>query len=931
MIDRRDSRRQPRIRFACALAALLLGGCGGMFSPQYRVHRAERELHAGQWQRAGVDLHVVVHKEPRNTQAWLLLTRLGLAAADPEGAASALQHALGAGAHGPQVDLLQARVWLATGKAQTLLTALDQHKLTLGEPEQSLLLARAQLQAGEVAQAVTALTQLIAAHPKLTAARDRLAVALVLEDKLAAAMQQLKQAAQLDPASPEPLRLQGRIDMWLGQFARAERMTEAALKRMPRAEPVSRRASALIVLTESRLALAQVKAAARSQSALAELVPTAPETVLLAARIKLSRHNLRGAINQLERLVVNAPKFVQARMLLGAALLQHGDLELAQQQLQQVLVQTPDNIEARKLLADVQLKLGEPRSALDVLTPALSASAFDPQLLSLYGAAAKRAGNSRALVQALLDVVRAHPQDQAAKLNLAAVYLADGQAPQALALLDQVPDKSSVRRDRMLIAALTAVRGRQAAAAEVGKLLQAHPKDSSVLVLAADYYASQGQVPRARTLLKQALAIDPSDLGVQIGLARVDVAMGHPGAAERRLRTALSAAPRALPVRLALAGILLRAHQYANARSVLEAAGTHGGPQVLLALARVALAQGDLKSAEAEFDRAIAAAPHDGLLIEQAGVLLMQANQYSAALDRFSQATQIVPDDAAYWLNSARAQLALNQPLAARASLRRADKLQPDWLPVVGTLALLDVREKDIPAALDRVDALAKREPRNPGVLALKGAVEASAGQTAAAVADLEAAQRLHPSALVAVQLYRVELAAHAAHPEQALVQWLARAPKDWPVRDLLGDYYLIVAKAPRRAIAQYRQVIALEPNNVVALNNLAWALNKIRAHGAVAMAMRAHRLAPKAPSVDDTLGWALARSGRIAQALPFLETATRLDPHDPDMAYHYAYALAGSGRKAEARTVLTGLLSNKTAFASRKDAEQLLAVLKRG
>jgi Flp pilus assembly protein TadD len=162
-------------------------------------------------------------------------------------------------------------------------------------------------------------------------------------------------------------------------------------------------------------------------------------------------------------------------------------------------------------------------------------------------------------------------------------------------------------------------------------------------------------------------------------------------------------------------------------------------------------------------------------------------------------------------------------------------------------------------------------------------------------------------------------------------VQWLARAPKDWPVRDLLGDYYLIVAKAPRRAIAQYRQVIALEPNNVVALNNLAWALNKIRAHGAVAMAMRAHRLAPKAPSVDDTLGWALARSGRIAQALPFLETATRLDPHDPDMAYHYAYALAGSGRKAEARTVLTGLLSNKTAFASRKDAEQLLAALKRG
>jgi Flp pilus assembly protein TadD len=208
--------------------------------------------------------------------------------------------------------------------------------------------------------------------------------------------------------------------------------------------------------------------------------------------------------------------------------------------------------------------------------------------------------------------------------------------------------------------------------------------------------------------------------------------------------------------------------------------------------------------------------------------------------------------------------------------------------------------------------------------------VEASAGQTAAAVADLEAAQRLHPSALVAVQLYRVELAAHAAQPERPLEQWLARAPTDWAVRDFLGDYDLTVDQF-RQAIAQYRQVLTVQPNDVVALNNLAWALNEVGAHGAVAMAMRAHRLAPNSPNVNDTLGWALARTGRSAQALPFLETATRLDPHDPDMAYHYAYALAGSGRKAEARTVLTGLLSNKTAFASRKDAEQLLAVLKRG
>ena len=928
MIDRMNIR--PRLRFAWALGALLLAGCGAMLSPQYRMHRAEREMHAGQWQKAGVDLHAVVLKEPDNAQAWLLLTRLDLLAADPEGAAAALKHAVASGAKGPPVDLLQARVWLATGNAKALLAALGQHTLTLAEPERSVLLAKAQVQTGESAQAVTTLTPLLAAQPKLTAARDTLAEALVQEDNLTGALQQLKQAAQLAPDASEPLLLQGRIAVWLGQFARAERLIEASQRRMTPAEPVLHRVNALITLTQSQLALGHITAAAHSQSALAALEPTAPETLLLAARIALARRNLQGGIDQLERLVVRAPKFVQARMLLGAALLQHGDLELAQQALQQVLEQTPDNIQARKLLAEVQLKLGEPQSALDVLTPALSAPAFDPQLLSLYGRAAKQAGHTRALTQALRGVVRDHPRDQAAKLNLAAVYLAEGKAPQALALLQQVPDTGSVRRDRMLLMAVAAVHGPQAAAAEVGQLLQAHPQDAAVLALAADYYASQGQVPRARTLLKRALALDPSNMGVQIGLARIDVAMGHPGAAERRLRAALTAAPQALPVRLALAGVLVAAHQYSAARSVLKAAGPHAGAQVRFARARVALLQGDLKSATADLDRAIAGAPHNSLMIEEAGLLLMQANQYSAALARFSEATRQSPDNAAYWLNSARAQLALNQPLAARASLRRAATLDPKWLPAVSTLALVDVRERDVPAALARVDALEKAEPHNPGVLALKGAVEAAAGRTSAAVADFQAAQRLRPSAMVAVQIYHVELAAHAAHPEQALIEWLARAPKDWAVRDLLADYDLVVAKAPRRAIAQYRQVIALAPNNVVALNNLAWALTEIGAHGAVAMAMRAHRLAPKAPSVDDTLGWALARSGRSAQALPYLKAATRLDPHDPDMAYHYAYALARSGRKAEARAVLTRLLSAKAAFASRPNAERLLAALKR-
>ncbi len=931
MTNRMSTRRPAWAVATVALTVLVLSGCGALLTPQYRIHRAEREMHAGQWQRAAVDLRAAVQKQPANAHAWLLLARLGLLAGDPHGAQSSLEHAVHAGARGEDVNELQARVWLATGHAKTLLAAIDQHKLQLDQPYRMLYRSKALLGSGQAQKAIAAVAPLATGGSALTEARDIVAEALVQEGKLTAAMQALTTAARLDPTSPEPRLFKGRIEVWRGHFAAAEHTLAGALKRMPPAEPVLQRVSALIALTEARLALGNVAAASKSQAALAALEPNAPETMLLAARIKLVRGKLEDGVNELERVVAAAPSFVQARMLLGAALLKRGDLEQAQEQLQDVVHRTPENLQARKLLAQVRLKLGEPQGALSALTPALTAPELDQQLLQLYSVAAKRAGNSHALARALERIVRKNPKDEAAKLNLAAVYLGGDQAAEALAILRQTHDITNLRRDRLLIAAISAVHGPSAASGAVEQLVHAEPHDASVLNLAASYYAGQSELPRARSLLREALAINPNDLGSQIDLARLEQAMGDSGAAVHRLRGVLSAHPKALPVRLELASLLLRQRQFGEARSVLEAAGAHAGAAIPFALADVALVQGDLKAAESALDRAVATQPDDAALSENAGLMLMRGNQYSAALARFAHAAQLAPSNALYWFNTARAQLALNQPLAARASLEKAEHAQPHWLPAVSALVELDVHQGKGQAALARVNAGLKAEPHNPGLLALKGQVESALGDSKAAVADLSAAQRLRPSAMFAVQLYRVELRAHAADPQRPLEQWLAREPKDWRVRNVLAYYDLAVLKSLPRAVRELRRSLVLAPNDVMALNDLAWALGQQGNPQAVAMAQRAYHLAPKSASVNDTLGWILARRGHSTQALPYLERATRLQPKNPQMQYHYAYVLAKTGARARARTVLAKALAGSTAFSARQAAEHLLASLKKG
>lgn len=906
--------------------SLVLGGCGALLTAHYRIERAQREMKAGQWQAAAFDLRAVLHKNPRNTQAWLLLARVSLDAADASGAASALAHARTAGAKGPAFDVLQARVWLANAQPQALLAALSHHTIDLSPGDAVRFKGQALLASGQASEAGALVRAYLANHPKDTPARDLLAQALVAQGKRSEALQALATAHRDDPNAAEPLLIEGELAASLGQPRNAQNALQAALKRMPASEPLLHRVAALIALTQVQLALGRIDAAARSQKALAGLAPQAPATGLLDARIKLARNDLVGGTVELQQVVANAPHFLPARLALGAAFLQRGDLQQAQQQLQQVVDAAPANLQARELLADVQLKLDQPDAALGVLTPALDAGSLDPQTVSLLGEAAGRSDHAHSVGEALRQTLSQHPHDAAVVDNLAAVYLKAGEADKALALLRQNPDDTDLRRVNLLLTALLNTQGPDAADREADRLAAAHPHQAPVLALAAAYFASRNQLPRAHALLAEALAVDPNNLSLTDALARVEAAEGDTAGATRRLNAALAAHPHVLGLRLALAGTLVQAHEFAQARKVLLGApDAKASPQVQFALARVALVAGDLAEANTAFDHAIAARPHHPALVEDAGLLLMQAHQYAPALDRFTQATQAEPKNAAYWLERARAELALSHLDAARASLRQAGSLRRNWLPVVSLQALIDVRRGEGSAALSRVGGLLATEPHDAAVLALKGDVESALHHPHAALSAYRAALRLQPSAALAVKLYQAGLDAHVAQPAKPLQAWLKREPANWRVRDVLADYELTVAHAPKRAEQQLRTVLRLAPNDVNALNNLAWILRRAPGPEAESLARRAYQQAPALASVNDTLGWILANKGQSSQALAYLAHAVKLAPRDPQMAYHYAFALARAGRHGQARRILAKILSDSKPFDARARAQLLL------
>ena len=132
-------------------------------------------------------------------------------------------------------------------------------------------------------------------------------------------------------------------------------------------------------------------------------------------------------------------------------------------------------------------------------------------------------------------------------------------------------------------------------------------------------------------------------------------------------------------------------------------------------------------------------------------------------------------------------------------------------------------------------------------------------------------------------------------------------------------------AKNLKAAAAQYQAVLAIDPNNVPALNNLAWIGGELDDPKALGHAERAVKLQPNSYAVLDTYGVLLLKNGQVDKAVPVLERAHRLAPARNDVRLNYAKALIKAGKKDEARRELEALAKASENFAGKNEVADLL------
>ena len=169
------------------------------------------------------------------------------------------------------------------------------------------------------------------------------------------------------------------------------------------------------------------------------------------------------------------------------------------------------------------------------------------------------------------------------------------------------------------------------------------------------------------------------------------------------------------------------------------------------------------------------------------------------------------------------------------------------------------------------------------------------------------------------VLLMRGEAGAAKAAYEEATAQSPTIVPAQLALAVLLDS-----TNQGDLAMERYRLVLASQPDNVTALNNLAYRLatEKKQPTEALPLARRAAKL-DQSPTVLDTLAW-VQHLLKDPEAVRTMAAALKGDPNNADIRLHAAIIYAGSGAKAVAEDQLKAALKLRPSLESSREVKEL-------
>jgi tetratricopeptide (TPR) repeat protein len=444
-------------------------------------------------------------------------------------------------------------------------------------------------------------------------------------------------------------------------------------------------------------------------------------------------------------------------------------------------------------------------------------------------------------------------------------------------------------------------------------------------VALAQGLARAGDIPAAVALLSDYAGTHPDNAEALLMLGRMQIVADDYADAALSLSRAVDLSDDPVPALLALATAEERRGDPAAAREALLQVRerTPARPLVHIRLGEVAMAADQPEMAVGHFQEAIDVAGDDGLGAEArlrlatAHLLSGSPSEVEATLAPLGEAADA---DAALAVR-ALAALALGDVDAAFALLDRAQTEAP-YIEVADFMIDeqgYDLAERVLVAARDAhpdaVEPLARLarlygalRRYDEGLATFEAALNRAPGR-----ADLERGAMLiaYRTGDLAGARSRAERLAASEPVEAGDLVWLAT------FASAEGDI--------ETARDAYERAIAVQPDNWIALNNLASLITGADPARAAELARKAAEFAPDVAAVQHTLGWALYSAGELDAAETVYRSLAEAEPEVARTAYRLGLILIDRGTRTEGEDQIRRALDLDPEFEGSEEARSRL------
>ncbi len=912
---------------AAALAVSLgvtLAGCRGA-DPATLMAQARQYRDQGDLKAAVIQLKNAIQQDADHRAARVLLGELYLEQGDPQSAEKEFRRALALGADQASVTLMLGRALLLQGQFERILADIAPATSPAVRSATLALRGNALLGLVQIEPARSLFNDALAHDPAAPAALLGLARIAMWQKQPDLMRSLLARALAANPADVDSLRFHA-------DLLRADGKSDAALAELNKIlKQHPHNAQTMIDIANLHSDAGRFAEARQSLAAARTLAGTSLGLSFSEATLDFRESKLQAALEGTQRVLRVAPEHTPSILLAGAVHSALGAHHAAALELRKFLLVHPKHVYASKLLAAAHLGAQRPADALAVLLPLMADHADDAQLLALAGDASLRAREFNSAASYFERASALKPATAAFQTGLALSHMGSGDHRRAVAELERAAALGPGEKANGVLLILSYLRANMSDKA-LNLALELEQAGNNPLIqnLKGGIYLARKDFVAARDSFEQALRFDPVYLPALSNLAQLDALQRRPGDTKARYLAALAVAPRNAALLEALARLALADQNPIQAIAYMERAIADNGDSLPLALRTVALyLQAGQRPKALVLARSLQTAhPGSAEALALLGQVQVANGNFAQAIDSYTRLAALTPRATLPYLRLASVHIAHQQPAAALAALHKALALDPNQLDVRIHLINLLVRERKFDDALAIALQAQKRHPAAPAGFKLEGDVHGAQGKHGAALGAYERAQALGPSGALATQVYATLLKlGRQGEADARLSQWLKRHPQDVPTRLYYASSKL-VRNDPAGAIAHFDAVLKTEPNNVAALNDLAWSYQRTGDPRALGTAQRAYQVAPGNPSVMDTLGWIHLELGQLRQALPLLKKATVLAPRAGEIRLHYAQVLIKSGDRKGARRELATALAAPEPFPQRDQAKALLASL---